>query len=161
MSGFVAPAITWKPAKKADLTVFADFLKDTRSTNFGTFGSPVIGRTDVVAGEPDYDKFEQWQFSVGNAFAYEINDIFTIRQKTRYSYIDVDYQTVAPTGLAADMVTINRYSWASPDTLHQIALDNQAEARSRSGRPSTPRSSASTTAAASTTTNTIAAPPRR
>jgi iron complex outermembrane receptor protein len=126
---FVAPAITWKPAKKTDLTFFADYLKDSRSTIFGTFASPAIGRTDVVAGEPDYDRFKQTQYSVGNAFAHEFNDIFTVRQKTRYSYVDVDYQTVAPSGLAADGVTINRYAWASPDTLHQIALDNQAEAR--------------------------------
>jgi iron complex outermembrane receptor protein len=126
---FVAPAITWKPTKKTDLTFFADYLKDSRPTNFGTFGSPVIGRTDVVVGEPDYDKFEQWQFSVGNAFAYEVNDIFTLRQKTRYSYIDVDYQQMSRINLAADLVTINRSSWAASDSLHQIALDNQAEAR--------------------------------
>jgi iron complex outermembrane receptor protein len=126
---FVAPTVTWKPTKKTDLTFFADYLKDSRSTNFGTFAAPEIGRTDVVAGEPDFDEFKQTQFSVGNAFAHQLNDIFTFRQKTRYSYVDVDYQSVSPTGLAADGVTIDRYSWASPDTLYQIALDNQAEAR--------------------------------
>lgn len=126
---FVAPAITWKPTKKTDLTVFADYLKDSRSTIFGTFAAPEIGRTDVVAGEPDYDRFKQTQFSVGNAFAHEFGEIFTVRQKTRYSYVDLDYQTVAADGLAADGVTINRYSWAAPDTLHQISLDNQGEAR--------------------------------
>ncbi len=126
---YVAPAITWKPTKNTDLTILADYLKDSRSTLFGTFASPEVGRTDVVVGEPGFDKFEQEQYSVSNAFAHRINEYFTVRQKTRYSHVDVDYQTVDAEGLDADNVTLNRSVWASPDTLDQVALDNQGEAR--------------------------------
>ncbi|MGO1119213.1 TonB-dependent siderophore receptor [Rhodovibrionaceae bacterium A322] len=126
---FIAPSLTWNPTDRTSLTFLTEYQKDKNSTQFTTFGTPEIGKTDVVPGEPGFDKFEQEQYSLGYALTHDFGDDWTFRQNTRYMNVDVKYQAVVPNYLDADGVTLHRYSWASPDQLSQFAIDNQLEKR--------------------------------
>ncbi len=126
---FFAPALTWAPTENTSLTILTDYMKDSRSTIFGTFGNEVVGRTNVVAGEPGFDRFDQEQFAIGYNLTHRFDDMWSFRQTARYTYVDVDYQTVVANFLDADNVTLQRYVWAAPDTLNQFAIDNQLESR--------------------------------
>jgi iron complex outermembrane receptor protein len=126
---FFAPAITFQPNEDTSITVMADLLDDERSPQFNTYADDTIGRTSVVTGEPGFDKFNQFQYSIGYDASHRIDDVWKLRQVARYSHIEVDYQMVASNGLQADGQTLNRYVWSSPDKLDQIAVDNQAEAK--------------------------------
>jgi len=125
---FFAPALTLNVGDRTSLTVLADYLKDKRSTVFGTFASEQAGRTHVVPGEPGFDKFNQQQYAIGYDFGHAFDDIWSFRQKARYLNIDVDYQSVDAAGLDPDGVTLNRAVWAAPDELGQVAIDNQLQA---------------------------------
>ncbi|WP_430437067.1 TonB-dependent siderophore receptor [Oceanibaculum nanhaiense] len=125
---FIAPSLTWK-GDKTEITFLADYMKDERSPLFNTFANETVGRTNVVSGEPGFDRFDQEQFSVGYTLSHRFDDTFTFRQTARYFEVSVDYQTVSANGLSADNRTLNRYVWAAPDDLAQTAIDNQLEAR--------------------------------
>ncbi len=126
---YFAPSLTWAPTENTELTLLTDYLKDSRSTQFGTFASEETGRTNTVAGEPGFDKFDQEQYAIGYTFSHRFDEMWSVRQTARYSHVEVDYQTVAANGLDADGRTLNRYVWASPDIVNQIAVDNQVESR--------------------------------
>jgi len=126
---FLAPAFTWQPDNDTSLTLMADYLHDNRSPQFNTYANERIGRTDVVVGEPGFDKFEQEQFAIGYDLGHRFDDTWEFRQRARYMYVDVDYQAVVMDFLEPDNVTLQRYVWSSPDTLHQVAVDNQLESR--------------------------------
>lgn len=130
---FIAPAFTWQPNDDTNFTLVADYLHDNRTPQFNTYANERIGRTDVVPGEPNFDKFEQEQFSIGYDFAHRFDDAWEFRQRARYFYVDVDYQAVVMDFLEPDNVTLQRYVWSSPDTLHQVAVDNQLESRFEMG----------------------------
>ena len=104
-------------------------MKDNRSTLFGTLATESVGRTNVVPGEPGFDKFEQEQYSIGTFLTHRFNEAWQFRQNARYTHVDVEYQTVAANYLEADNRTLQRYVWASPDVLDQFTVDNQLETR--------------------------------
>ena len=130
---FIAPAVTWAPSEDTRLTVLVDYLKDDRYLHPGPFANEEIGRSDVVPGEPDFDKFEQEQYAFGYNFVHSFNPTFTFRQRARYSHVEVDYQGVYATSLAADGQTLFRYTWAAPDETDQFAIDNQLETKLQLG----------------------------
>jgi iron complex outermembrane receptor protein len=130
---YIAPAVTWKPTEDTELTVMANYLKDSRGTQFNTFANETVGLTDVVAGEPGFDEFKQEQFDVGYTISHRFDETWSVRQVARYNRTDVDYQAVVADYLDADGVTLHRYTWASPDVLNQVAIDNQVQAEFSAG----------------------------
>jgi iron complex outermembrane receptor protein len=126
---FIAPALTWNPDEDTSITLLADYMSDHRPTGFGTLANEEIGRTDVVAGEPGFDRFNQEQFAIGYDARHRIDEVWEVRQKARYTHVNVDYQAVASETVDAATGTVSRYVWSSPDILNQVTVDNQAEAR--------------------------------
>lgn len=129
---FFAPALTWNPSEDTSFTVLADYMHDRRPTAFGTLATESV-RTDVVAGEPGFDEFDQEQFAIGYDVRHRFTDMWEFRQKARYTYVDVDYQGVSAEGFDPSTGTITRSVWSSPDTVHQGVIDNQLEARFEAG----------------------------
>ncbi len=125
---FFAPALTWNPDDDTSITLLADYMHDRRPTAFGTLATEEV-RTDVVAGEPGFDEFDHEQFAIGYDARHRLDEVWEIRQKARYTYVDVDYQGVSAEGFDPATGTITRTVWSSPDTVHQFAIDNQVEAR--------------------------------
>ncbi|SOD95955.1 TonB-dependent siderophore receptor [Caenispirillum bisanense] len=129
---YIAPSLTWAPTADTSLTLLTDYMKDDRSTIFGTLATEA-GRTNVVPGEPGFDRFEQEQASIGTFLTHRFNESWQFRQSARYTHIDVDYQTVAANYVEPDGRTLQRYVWASPDVLDQFTIDNQLETRFDAG----------------------------
>src|SRR5690606_11032820 len=123
---FIAPAFTWRPNESTEFTLLTDYMKDNRPTDFGPFGGLDRVRSDVIPGEPSFDKMEHEQYSVGYLFSHQIDDVFAVRQNVRYFHVDTDLNYVYPEGVQADGRTLNRAIWASPERLDQFAIDNQA-----------------------------------
>jgi len=125
----LAPSLRWDISENTRITFLTEFLKDDRGAGFATYDNENIKRTRVVSGEPDFDFFEHEQYSFGYLLSHRFNDVWSFRQNTRFSSIDVDYQTVYPLSLAGDGRTLSRYLWAAPNEQKQFAIDNQLEAR--------------------------------
>ncbi|WP_340116801.1 TonB-dependent siderophore receptor [Pelagibius sp. 7325] len=125
---YIAPALTWNPDDDTSITVLADYMNDRRPTAFGTLATEDM-RTDVVAGEPGFDRFDQEQFAIGYDARHRINDAWEFRQKARYTYVGVDYQGVSADAFDPATGTVFRSVWSAPDTVHQGVIDNQLESR--------------------------------
>ncbi|MEQ9606082.1 MAG: TonB-dependent siderophore receptor, partial [Kiloniellaceae bacterium] len=125
---YIAPALTWNPDDDTSITVLADYMNDRRPTAFGTLATEDV-RTDVVAGEPGFDRFDQEQFAIGYDARHRINDVWEFRQKARYTYVDVDYQGVSADAFDPATGIVSRSVWSAPDTVHQGVIDNQLESR--------------------------------
>jgi len=125
---YIAPAVTWNPDEDTSITLLADYMNDRRPTAFGTLATEDV-RTDVVAGEPGFDRFDQEQFAIGYDARHRINDAWEFRQKARYTYVGVDYQGVSADAFDPATGTVFRSVWSAPDTVHQGVIDNQLESR--------------------------------
>ncbi len=149
---FIAPAFTWKPSSDTSLTVLSQFGR-TRAGVYsrtrpavGSLVPTAIGTTiptDLFAGEPGYNRFDLDTAMIGYLFEHRINDAFTVRQNARYGRLEVDYTavqgrnfiTVNPANPRdpANFSTLRRTVSGSNERIHALNLDNQLEARLRSG----------------------------
>jgi iron complex outermembrane receptor protein len=99
---FVAPALTWKPSADTSLTVLGHYLRVRTSNSRGSL--PASGTllsnpngdipTSTFLGEPDYNRFDQDQWTIGYLFEHRVNDAWTLKQNARYGKAKVDYREV-------------------------------------------------------------------
>ncbi|MCP1366566.1 TonB-dependent receptor, partial [Halomonas sp. BBD48] len=62
---------------------------------YGTIEGTPFGKVDPSTnlGEPDYDRIDQEQFSLGYALEHQINDTWEFHQNFRYSHLDMDLRS--------------------------------------------------------------------
>lgn len=137
--GFIAPAVTWRPNADTTLTMLGQYLRedDIPSLQFlpaqGTLlpnPNGKIGRS-FYTGEPDYDRFEQEQWSVGYMLEHRFDDVWKVRQNVRYSDVSLDYKTLYGAGLDADDPTeqlLARGSMKTNEHTASFTNDNQVQA---------------------------------
>nr|WP_321273465.1 TonB-dependent siderophore receptor [uncultured Vibrio sp.] len=89
---YIAPSLEIDVSDRTMLTLMATYLKDDGvPTNpffpaAGTLLSSDYGKVDPSTnlGQPDYDKYERTQFSLGYMLAHDINDTWTFSQNANY-----------------------------------------------------------------------------
>ena len=102
---FIAPAFTWKPTDATTLTILGEYMDATTGgtaaylNNYATdaAGNPTslsIGATRVFAGDKRYNDFRQQQGRIGYEFEHRFNDMFTLRQRTRFSALGTNQEYV-------------------------------------------------------------------
>ena len=102
---FIAPALTWKPTDATTLTILGEYMDATTGgtaaylNNYATdaAGNPTslsIGATRVFAGDKRYNDFRQQQGRIGYEFEHRFNDMFTLRQHTRFSALGTNQEYV-------------------------------------------------------------------
>lgn len=143
----IAPTLTWRPSGDTSLTVFSNFIQ-MRSGVFyrgwptrGTLLPNPNGRIAIsaFAGEPDFDRQRQDQWTLGYALEHRVNDTWTVRQNLRYGQLDLKLKHVWPTGSfvtvnaanpsdPANFRSVNRMIFTSKEDINTLALDNQAQA---------------------------------
>ncbi|WP_262265555.1 MULTISPECIES: TonB-dependent siderophore receptor [Microvirga] len=100
---FIAPAVTWRPNDATTLTVLGEFMDSTTGgtaaylNDYATdaAGNPTslsIGATRTFAGDRRYNDFRQQQGRIGYEFEHRINDMFTLRQRTRFSALGTNQE---------------------------------------------------------------------
>ncbi|TDX26054.1 iron complex outermembrane receptor protein [Modicisalibacter xianhensis] len=98
---YFAPSLSVDFSDDTTVTFLASIQKDdgVPTTAFfpayGTIEGTPFGRVDPSTnlGEPDYDKLDQEQFSLGYALEHQINDTWEFRQNFRYSHLDMDLRS--------------------------------------------------------------------
>ncbi|GAB7533232.1 TonB-dependent siderophore receptor [Pseudomonas sp. 3A(2025)] len=145
----LAPSLTWQPDERTSITLFAQYQKDRDTPEaqglpaYGTLYNTPNGRISrsLFIGEPGVNKYDREQFVVGYEAAFELNDIWTLRQNARYAYVDDRYTaplhgyafpTNPVTGLN-DRSYQTRYGvdWAQTNKVYGI--DNIAQAKFNTG----------------------------
>ena len=123
---FIAPAITWKPNELTKLTILAEYMDSTTGgtaayvNEYGPYidrsGNLLyksIGATKVFGGDKRYNDFRQQQGRIGYEFEHAFGEIFTLRQRVRYSALATNQQYVY---LADPGLTRERTQGLSVDT---------------------------------------------
>ncbi|NPD66893.1 TonB-dependent siderophore receptor [Lichenicola cladoniae] len=137
----VAPALTWRPDARTDITLLGLYQHEPRSTSYGgvpagasvlynPFGSVSV---DFYDGDLNFEKFDRTQLSVGLKAERQVNNWLTLRSNSRWFRVNMDYASVYSSGLEDDHRTLDRGIAASTEWSDQYATDNAAEARFSTG----------------------------
>ncbi|WP_050461565.1 TonB-dependent siderophore receptor [Herbaspirillum autotrophicum] len=140
----VAPSLTWRPSAATSLTLQAYYQKDDplMSARFypvvGTLQPNPAGQIprNLYLGEPTTDTFHREYLSLGYAFEHRFDDTWSVRQNLRYGHAQQDMFLVRAhpfVALQANGRTLNRVSAISDDDVRSFSVDNQLEARVRTG----------------------------
>jgi len=150
----IAPSLTWRPNADTSLTLQALYQKDKSGSLIGFFPwqgtllPSLYGQipTSTFTGEPGFDRFNSRNTSLGYLFSHRLNDTWTFRQNLRSTETKVDYFTSYTSFTAnrttgrparpvfnADARTIERDMSADINGGKMLLIDNQAEARFKTG----------------------------
>lgn len=139
---YLAPSLRWRPREDTTLTLLASYMRDDNGVTgqwlppqgtqlYNPNGTIPRGR---VTGEPGWDTYRKSQYSLGYLLEHEASDALTLRQNLRYTYQQIDYNSIYATGLAAGQWTrVNRVASINKPLAASLTVDNQAEWRFRTG----------------------------
>lgn len=149
---YIAPSLTWRPSSDTSLTLLSQYLRTdagvyTRGRQAAGSLIPTAAGTYVpvstFAGEPDFNRFSQEQWLLGYMFEHRFDDIWTVRQNTRYGHFNTDlkqvsagnYITVNPADATdpANYRTIGRGVFTSRENVTSFAVDNQMQGKLQLG----------------------------
>jgi iron complex outermembrane receptor protein len=139
----IAPALTWHPSERTNLTVLADYQHDgskwsqflpANGTLYNTNPNGIIP-ISIFLGEPDYDKVTRDQGSVAYTGDHLFQDGWNLHSNYRYQYIDLKARTIAGNGFDGTSVTeVSRYLFATPNTNRFNTVDTRALRRFNTGQ---------------------------
>jgi len=145
-----APSLTWRPSHRTSLTLMALWQDDKSGSTAqffpyeGTVFDNPNGQLDTRSfiGDPDWDRYDSSRRSIGWAFEHRLNDAWTVRQNTRWSYNHVDYRSLYGDPFSvrgewgADPVNkrmIGRYAWGSDTTVRMVQTDQHVQGKFATG----------------------------
>ena len=149
---YVSPSFTWHYANKSSWTLLAQYQRDAGGSTFqflpqtGTL-LPSNGRyikNNANIGEPDWNKFNRTQALFGSFLEHYFSQYLTIRNNTRYTYIDNLYRATVlsgdtlakcPATLAGCVPgeTVNRRAVEGRGRSQGVTMDTQAESHVKTG----------------------------
>lgn len=134
---YFAPSLTWE-GEDTSLTLLSYYQEDnTGGANSwlpanGTFRDAINGAipTDFFTGEPGYDHYDRTQYAIGYEFSHNFTDSLMFRQNARYSYVEVDYDSLYGNGWEDEAAgTLSRGVQETDQEGDSFAIDNQLQAR--------------------------------
>ncbi|EYC51580.1 ligand-gated channel protein [Hylemonella gracilis str. Niagara R] len=142
---YLAPSLTLKPSAQTSLTLLSQILRSRAGTYVrslpeqGSLVRTPAGTklpTDTYLSEPDFNRLNQDQWSLGYLLEHKPSDRMTLRQNLRYARLDMDYRQVS----LGSFVTYNadvsdpinyremtRSVYASREKSDLFTIDNQAQ----------------------------------
>lgn len=132
---FINPAFTWKPSADTTFTLLGSYA---HNNGYGPQqylplaltkkGAP-FGRLPYsrFLGEPTNDGYEQDQYSIGYEFEHRFDEMFTVRQNLRYSYVESETLALRNDGMAPDFRTLFRSQNYVIGDSSDFAMDNQLQ----------------------------------
>lgn len=146
---FIAPAFTWRPNADTSLTILTKYQNDPKSfqPNYLPAQALMPGRPGVPAnpygpiptsfyvGDPSHDAYKRELYSAGWEFQHRLNDMWTVRQNTRYQHVTSEFYAIPTRGYVSTVNpnSLNRVKTSVDEEFGGFAMDNQAEARFATG----------------------------
>jgi iron complex outermembrane receptor protein len=139
----VAPALTWHPSERTNVSLLADYQHDkskwsqflpANGTLYNTNPNGIIPISTFL-GEPDYDKVSRDQGSIGYTGDHLFQDGWNLHSNYRFQYIGFQGQTIFGGGFDGDSLTnVSRYLFATPNTNRFHTVDTRALRRFNRGK---------------------------
>ncbi len=127
---YLAPSLTWAPSAATRFTLLTEYLRDRSGGTIGTVtvnGKP----TNLRNGDPNFNRYDQDQKSIGYLFEHRFNDTLQVRQNLRYGRVDSILDNLLLAGLTP--TGIARSARRFDESMTALALDNQAQLELRTG----------------------------
>lgn len=147
--GTISPSITWKPDEATSLTVLANYTHLEKAHEGGSFlpyvGTVVdtpFGRIDREFNytEPDLDRYDREQVSIGYEFEHTFDSDWTVRQNARYGHAQVEEVALYPFGYLGFATTptgadfsLERINFGHDSEVNNFLMDNQIEGKFDTG----------------------------
>jgi iron complex outermembrane receptor protein len=139
---FIAPVIEWKPDADTSLTLQANYQRDR--AGWGLQFLPASGTVyanngrkipnNRFLGEPGFDHYDTDLGSIGYQLDHRIDEVFTVRQNARYSFLKHDEASIYGGGYADEAAGLLNRSGGTGDTdLQTFSIDNQVQAEFETG----------------------------
>jgi iron complex outermembrane recepter protein len=139
----IAPALTWHPSARTNLTVLADYQHDTskwsqflpaNGTLYNTNPNGIIP-VSTFLGEPNYDNVMRNQGSVAYTGDHLFENGWNLHSNYRYQYINFKGQTIFGGGFdGASLTNVSRYLFATPNTNRFNTVDTRVLRRFNTGQ---------------------------
>lgn len=140
----IAPALTWRPDERTEITVLTNWQKDRTSP---ALYLPIAGEDYPAAvgdlpewmwdTQPEVNHFDADMASAGYLFSHELSPGVTIRQQARFARQKTDYRDFYFNGMASD-TEMNYADFTVKETATTAAVDTQAQLDfDVAGRPNT------------------------
>lgn len=137
----VAPSFEWRPDADTRLTLTALYQRDPKANSYG--GVPPQGTvlanpygkipSNFYDGDPNYEKFDREQASIGYEFERRLTNDWTVRLNGRWLRTELAYDSVYANGMQADNRTLSRGLSTSREALRSYTFDNQVEGKITTG----------------------------
>ncbi|MDR4485118.1 MAG: TonB-dependent siderophore receptor [Nitrospirales bacterium] len=135
---FIAPSLTWRPTSNTSFTFLSHWQRDDAGNTLqflpeeGTLLFNPNGKvpTSRFIGEPDYDRWEREQFTLGYALEHRFNASWKVEQNLRYAYVKTDYPVIFALGFAdpaVDLRTVSRLAARYRDKGETFTLDTRLQ----------------------------------
>ncbi|WP_417510371.1 TonB-dependent siderophore receptor [Methylophaga sp.] len=131
---FVQGSVRWEPNDDTSLTLLANYQNN--ETGY-VYGLPAEGTVldningdidrDRFIGEPDFDKFDAQNHTVGYLLSHNINKQMTFRQNFLHFDGDTDWSYVTGGSVDASQQLLSRGATARADENSSWSIDNQLE----------------------------------
>lgn len=130
---YVAPALTWRPSERTELTVLGSFQSDPNLTVFqylprvGTLTPSQWGYVprNTFTGEPGFDDLSIDRTQIGYLLQHRFSDLLSLRHNVRYTDLDITARYLQAGALGADQRTVPLTRVNSGFEIEVFQTDNQ------------------------------------
>lgn len=129
---YIAPALTWSPSARTQVTVLSHWNRYETSGSPKPFQMPDGTLSEFWNGDIGFDGLRQRQWALGYEARHQLADDWTVRQNLRYARVRTDNQYLEGT-LDADGSTILRDSYGVYEQMTSLAVDTALEGRLSTG----------------------------
>lgn len=137
----IAPALTWLPDNKTELTLTMLYQYDPKASSYGsvppqgtvlpsTFGTLPMNFYD---GDTNYEKFNRTQVALGYEFHRQLADNVALTSKARWFHTALTYESVYSSGVIAGTNELSRGTANSREGTDQFTTDNNIVANISTG----------------------------
>lgn len=137
---FGSAALRWDASEVTAITLFANHQRNDSAYNYGL---PFAGTTvsnpngridrDRFTGEPDFNRYDTRNTTVGYLLNHRFNDTFTFRQNVLHFRSATNYDDIWIDAFDGAQRSISRGAYSRDEEDRSWSIDNQLEAKWQSG----------------------------
>ncbi|QNT77757.1 TonB-dependent siderophore receptor [Entomobacter blattae] len=133
-----APSVNYKPNEDINLTLYGRYQKDPTSASYQvwpTQGTVLPGLFNFspgfYTGDPNYNKFDRTQSSVGYNFDYQFHPDWVLHSMARYANVGTNYNELGVSGdpfldpQGSGDILLNRYAYGAKEHFDTITLEER------------------------------------
>ncbi|GEB87226.1 ferric siderophore receptor [Zymomonas mobilis subsp. mobilis] len=134
---YVSPSLTWEISPDTKWTVLAQYQRDQGGSTFqflpatGTLYASK-GRhiaNDANIGEPKWDNFNRNQVMAGSFFEHHFNHFLTLRNNTRYTYLNTLYRATVLSGDTLQSCSAAIAGCVAGETVNRRAVEGRGRSQ--------------------------------